>query len=409
VQAYPDTYTTTSQRRNRGVKTLQPRRTGQQCDVHPPEGEPLLNVEDEQPNSPDGDKAATEIPQKCGQSQEILEPPYQREAIIVWVLFDLGVLLTLWWRAQRAAEGITAYGFQDPERAALGLGTICITALLCYVIAVVGKYLIGDWVKNVQYTAAAIEKGVEKDEEFLHLCVMSYLTVIVFSICGPIQFGLSLMVMFSGDNSIRVNPPSLQADGKWTVVVEMITCIAEIFVGYILYETVVWFRGWENFAALSLVHHGGFLLMGLVMRGVEALPLIGASAVAMELSSPVLVVHMITRQLYGWERLSESSFVAFAPQFIVCRLVCYTAALGLMFNIYFAEFELVAPRLMEGHFFHILAWLSFAGGLLQWAWSPNLFSRLIRKCSPRKKRDDEAAARPPLSEMPMHGGEHKAA
>lgn len=64
----------------------------------------------------------------------------------------------------------------------------------------------------------------------------------------------------------------------------------------------------------------------------------------MELSSPVLVVHMITRQLYGWERLSESSFVAFAPQFIVCRLVCYTAALGLMFNIYFAEFELVAPR-----------------------------------------------------------------
>lgn len=38
---------------------------------------------------------------------------------------------------------------------------------------------------------------------------------------------------------------------------------------YILYETVVWFRGWENFAALSLVHHGGFLLMGLVMRGVE--------------------------------------------------------------------------------------------------------------------------------------------
>lgn len=80
------------------------------------------------------------------------------------------------------------------------------------------QYLIGDWVKNVQYTAAAIEKGVEKDEEFLHLCVMSYLTVIVFSICGPIQFGLSLMVMFSGDNSIRVNPPSLQADGKWTVV-----------------------------------------------------------------------------------------------------------------------------------------------------------------------------------------------
>jgi hypothetical protein len=309
----------------------------------------------------------------------------------LWALADVAIVLTVLRRALLAGDGqVTSYGFSNAGRAAEGIVTIVASAIICGALAQLCKYLIRDWVKKVKKTRAAVEHGVEKTDEFLHLCCMSYITVVVFSICGPAEFILSLFVIFSGDENIWVNPPSLQPDTHWIVIVEMITCISEIFIGYILFEFIVWFLKWEEYNVTSLLHHGGFLVMGIVMRGVEALPIIGASAVGMEVSSPALVVHMICRQLDGWKQTSENAFVAFAPWFILARLISYTTALALMFKVYFSDFGLVSPRLMNNAFFHILAWLSLCGGLLQWMWSPNLFKKMWRKLQSGGRREPRA-------------------
>lgn len=160
---------------------------------------------------------------------------------------------------------------------------------------------------------------------------------------------------------------------------EVATCNGEIFTGYILFEFLVWFLGWEKYTFVSFVHHGGFLFMGILLRGIEVLVYPGTSAVAMEISSPALVIHMCARQLHGWEEISSVAFNIFAPLFIISRLLCYSIAVGVMLHAYITEFDYFSPRLMKGWCFHLQVWIIVAGGLLQWSWAPVVLSKLWRK------------------------------
>merc|ERR1712196_404540 len=155
--------------------------------------------------------------------RQVIDPPYMGLALIVWIAVDVAIVVWVWWRAQFAAAGkLTGYGFGDPQNFALGGSTIGVTALVCFIIAATGKVLIRDWVNNVRFTPAAIKHGVEDDDEFLHLCVMSYITIIVFAICGPAQFVLSLMVMFSKDSRVWTDPTVMIEDVEYRTVVAMV-------------------------------------------------------------------------------------------------------------------------------------------------------------------------------------------
>lgn len=309
------------------------------------------------------------------------------------VLFTLAIAGTLCYRGIAAANKTpTGYGFGDPERAMLAAVTIGSTAVLCLVMAMISKASLKEWSKEVPYTAVAMkayksEHGVEinedEDSEFLNLLCMSFVTIAVFSLMAVAQLLFSFTYIFAESNSVRINPPALQK-GHMVWVTEVATSIAEIFVGYILYEVVTWFMGWEKYKIWSLIHHGGFLIMGIFIRGVEALPLVGCSAVAMEASSSFLVVHMIARQLEGCDKLSDFSFSIFAPLFIFCRLLCYTTAIIEMFILYFAYFDEVCPAVMAQPYFHIITWISFGGLALQWGWSMNLFKKILRTWDRKK-------------------------
>jgi len=315
------------------------------------------------------------------------------------LLFTLAIGGVLCYRGMAAANKTpTGYGFGDPERAMLAGITIGVTAVLCLVMSLISKASLKEWSKEVAYTATARkfykkEHGIEIDEdddsEFLHLMCMSFVTIAVFSLGAVAQLIFTFTYLFAESNSVRINPPALQK-GHMVWVTELVTTFAEIFIGYILYEVVTWFMGWEKYKIMSLVHHGGFLVMGIFVRGVEALPLVGSSAVAMEASSSFLVVHMIARQLEGCDKPSDIAFVIFAPMFIFCRLICYTAAIIELFILYFGYFDEVTPAVIGQPYFHIITWISFGGLALQWGWSPNLFKKIMsRWCGSKPKVSED--------------------
>merc|ERR1712060_659666 len=85
------------------------------------------------------------------------------------------------------------------------------------------------------------------------------------------------------------------------------------------------FLGWEK-GIEPLLHHVGFLAAGALILTVVVYGKLAMAAVAMEISSVFLNMHLLMRTLDGdlWKQVSDFAMVVFAASFVFIRLGFYT-------------------------------------------------------------------------------------
>jgi len=140
-----------------------------------------------------------------------------------------------------------------------------------------------------------------------------------------------------------------------------------------LYELIFWCLGWEKGLA-KLTHHVLFLSLCSYLLSYHVFIKIAAIALSMEFSTIPLCVHLLSRQLRGWETTAHISGALFAASFLFFRIIVFGAGyLDLLWSwtFHFVVFNRVP---MYGAHFGMLVYS--AAFVLQLYWSIGITRKL---------------------------------
>lgn len=95
-----------------------------------------------------------------------------------------------------------------------------------------------------------------------------------------------------------------------------------LFTAYCLYQVIGLLLGWEKGLELWF-HHIVFTSLGCLCLSYWFMPTFSGFAIAMEISTPALLVRLTFRRLVGYERVVSISSMIFAPMFLFSRVFVF--------------------------------------------------------------------------------------
>lgn len=203
---------------------------------------------------------------------------------------------------------------------------------------------------------------------------------------GPTALWLAVQYMFAADelglsvcNTENIDPVWLRR--------EMLSYhTGEVFVGNMVYQLLYWLLRWET-GVDTLLHHLGFLIAGVLVLAAGCYARLAMSAIAMEVSSPFLSLHVLCRQLEGkWcSRVSDAAKAMFVAVFFVVRIGFYGHALAKFHTLYWRHWDMFPREVPSFVTAGIL--VSFtAGWLLQLVWAKMVLAKALKALRPGRKR-----------------------
>lgn len=153
-----------------------------------------------------------------------------------------------------------------------------------------------------------------------------------------------------------------------------------MFTANMVYQVIFWVLGWEKGLDM-LLHHVGFLITGCMVLVFAVYGKLITSAMAMEMSSPFLSLHMLARMLDGkwWALVSNLAMVVFAAVFVVVRLGFYSFAVLEFHYLYWYHHELF-PQWTPPAASYGLMFCFTLGWVLQLFWGKLVVSKAVKTC-----------------------------
>eukprot|EP01062_Namystynia_karyoxenos_P070267 TRINITY_DN65659_c0_g1_i1.p2 TRINITY_DN65659_c0_g1~~TRINITY_DN65659_c0_g1_i1.p2 ORF type:complete len:342 (+),score=100.16 TRINITY_DN65659_c0_g1_i1:95-1120(+) len=180
------------------------------------------------------------------------------------------------------------------------------------------------------------------------------------------------------------------------------TLIGELFLGYTIFMTVMWFAKWDH-GVDTIIHHIAFITIGIFQVGYSSLVKVGLWAIAMETSTPPLYLYLIFRQVDGPEPgqphpISDVGSVVFGVLFILLRMVCFGWAViettwmaVTNWTVVFPDKEGALPP-WKGM---VIVVLGFFGWMLQLYWGRLIVGKLRGLCKPKEHKAKEVPSPAP--------------
>jgi len=183
------------------------------------------------------------------------------------------------------------------------------------------------------------KKQFTTKDDFSRFAAQCIVSIIGHTFLGPLAFYTAVMYHYFPIQASITSFSGSTADSIW---VDVQTCrLGEVFTGNMVYQLVFWLLGWEKGMDM-LLHHVGFLTAGVLVLTVVVYGKLAMGAVAMEMSSPLLNLHLLMRTLDGdgWKLLSNLAMTTFGAMFVLVRLGYYSYVV-LEFNyLYWFRHEL---------------------------------------------------------------------
>ncbi|KAL1515288.1 hypothetical protein AB1Y20_001383 [Prymnesium parvum] len=149
---------------------------------------------------------------------------------------------------------------------------------------------------------------------------------------------------------------------------------AALMVSFLFY----WFLGWDN-DRTQLFHHIAFMGVSFVLARRCSLPFVGATAMAMEGSSPALALMQIFRQLEGDfnSRLTTIFTLCFVASFFFLRVCLFGYGLLSTLHLRLSTPQLF-PKNVPAWEIDIVLLLLLSGWMLQLFWASQICKKLAR-------------------------------
>jgi len=183
------------------------------------------------------------------------------------------------------------------------------------------------------------KKQFATKDDFARFAAQCIVSIVGHTCLGPLAFYTAVMYHYLPIQASVTAFSGTTRDAEW---VDILTCrLGEAFTGNMVYQLVFFFLGWEKGMDV-LLHHVGFLVAGALVLTVVVYGKLAMGAVAMEMSSPLLNLHLLSRTLDGdgWKLVSNIAMVTFAAMFVLVRLGCYSYVVLEFMYLYWFRHEL---------------------------------------------------------------------
>lgn len=230
--------------------------------------------------------------------------------------------------------------------------------------------------------------------EIAHFGAIAAISVPLWTVLGLWAVYLLLCYCFKYDNLDPLNfenDPDIMTDADLQLHNQCVF-IGELFLGYILFMTVMWCIGWDD-GCDTIVHHIAFICITFLQGQYGCMVKLGLAAIMMELSTPALYGMLVFRQIAGRgpdgaadpdvaHPIADICAPVFAVLFIVTRVFCFGWQLWETVVITAMHWSTVfpgKPNSLPAYQGMTLLVLYTFGWAMQLFWAKTLVQKMLRK------------------------------
>jgi len=292
--------------------------------------------------------------------------------------------------------------------------TALVTALTLTVLAHIIHRLLAPW--KVQLAADSVEKvrrdyvkekGIDaganlprhqqEEEKAFVKCqaALAMIGVPFWAVLGPVVLCMAIEfeMRYSHNNPLSFQGDIDLMDSEDLKIHNQGTFIGELFLGYIVFQCIVFWQGFDK-GMSTAVHHMIFLVLAWIQVSYGVFTRIGLWAITMELSTPPLLIWMVARTVdsENMKCLSHYSSYVFATLFFIVRIIGFGYAFCCLFEACIFAWDDVLPAHYKsktggipGDLGVLLIALYMGGYVIQLFWA----QKIMAKCCPKKKEVEE--------------------
>ncbi|KAJ9464868.1 hypothetical protein DIPPA_26452 [Diplonema papillatum] len=154
--------------------------------------------------------------------------------------------------------------------------------------------------------------------------------------------------------------------------------LAEMFLAYVLYTIFMWCIGWDK-GIDTILHHIAFLIISCNVVTTAAFVKLDCYAIAMEASTPFLMMYRLSRQLEGdsFRKIETWAGLAFCSSFLLLRpiIFCYQYVRTVL--TFYLHPEVLPDDVSRASVYTILIGYAL-GCVLQGIWSQTIIKKLVK-------------------------------